>query len=54
MVLAQKPAEIGALAVESAREFLREGKTLEPLITSGYVILTATNINDPGMEQYFY
>jgi ribose transport system substrate-binding protein len=54
LVMAQKPAEIGALAVESARRFLSEGKDLEPLITSGYVILTAKNINDPGMERYFY
>ncbi len=54
LVLAQKPAEIGALAVESALRFLVEGKELQPLITSGYVVLTRTNVNEPEMEQYFY
>lgn len=54
LVLAQKPAEIGALAVEWAHSYLIEGKKIPKKITSGYVILDKTNINDPDMEQYIY
>lgn len=54
LVLAQKPAEIGALAVEWAHSYLSENKTIPKNITSGYVILDKSNINDPDMEQYIY
>ena len=54
LVLAQKPAEIGALAVNwTYRKFL-ENKTIPKSITSGYIILDKININDPEMEQYIY
>ncbi|MBF9016650.1 MULTISPECIES: ABC transporter substrate-binding protein [unclassified Oceanispirochaeta] len=54
LVLAQKPAEIGALAIEWAHSYLIENRTIPKSITSGYVILDKTNINDPDMEQYIY
>jgi len=54
LVLAQKPAEIGALAVEWTYKYFMEGKELPPSITSGYVIFNKANVNSPEMEQYIY
>jgi len=54
LVLAQKPAEIGALGVEWSYKYLTEGKEMPPSITSGYVIFNKSNINSPEMEQYIY
>jgi ribose transport system substrate-binding protein len=54
LVLAQKPAEIGALAVEWAYKYLIDHKEIPPSITSGYVVFNKSNINNPEMEQYIY
>ncbi|MDC7235207.1 MAG: substrate-binding domain-containing protein [Spirochaetales bacterium] len=54
LVLAQKPGEIGALAVEWAYKYFIEEKKVPESITSGYIILDKSNINDPDMEQYIY
>jgi len=54
LVLAQKPAEIGALAVEWGYRYFAEGKAVPEKITSGYVLLTQSNLNDPEMKQYVY
>ncbi len=54
VVLAQKPAEMGALAVEYAYRALTEGRGIPAKITSGYLLFTPSNLNDPGMAQYVY
>lgn len=54
LVLAQKPSDIGALAIEWSYQYFSENKTIPKKITSGYVILDKSNVNDPQMEQYTY
>ena len=54
VVLAQKPEEIGSLAVEWAWRFLTEGRQIPPAVTSGYVLFTPSNVDSPGMAQYVY
>jgi len=54
LVLAQKPAEIGSLAVEWSYRYFIERKSVPPSITSGYVIFNKSNVNSAEMEQYIY
>jgi ribose transport system substrate-binding protein len=54
VILAQKPGEIGALAIEWASRYFREGKEIPRSITSGSVLFTPSNLNDPDMKEFFY
>lgn len=54
LVLAQKPAEIGSLAVEWAYKYLNEGATIPPKVIPGFKFFTKDNVNNPEMQQYIY
>ena len=54
LVLAQKPAEIGSLAVEWGYKYFKEGAEVPKKITPGFVFFTKDNVNDPNMQKYIY
>jgi ribose transport system substrate-binding protein len=53
VLVAQKPGEMGALAVEMARRSLR-GERVEKIIPTGGVGLTKQNIDSPDFSKYLY
>jgi ribose transport system substrate-binding protein len=55
LVLAQKPAEIGSLAVEWGYKYLKN-KTPIPnkKLVPGFFVFTKDNVNDPNAQQYIY
>ena len=53
-ILAQKPAEMGALAVEWGFKFFREGAEVPKNQTPGFEFFTSDNVNDPMMQQWIY
>ena len=54
LVLAQKPAEIGSLAVEWGYKHFKEGAEVPKKVIPGFVFFTKDNVNDPDMEKYIY
>jgi len=55
LVLAQKPAEIGSLAVDAGAKYLKDKKPIpNKKIVPGFVFFTAQNVNDPSMDQFIY
>ena len=55
LVLAQKPAEIGALAVESAYKYLKDGTEIPgKKQVPGFFVFTKDNVDDPDAQQYIY
>ena len=55
--LAQKPFEIGQLAVEWGYKYLESGKKIQipnKMLRPGFVIFTQDNVDDPDMQQYIY
>jgi ribose transport system substrate-binding protein len=54
LVLAQKPFEIGQLAVEWGYRHLTEGVEIPKRITPGFFFFTQENVNDPESQQYIY
>jgi len=54
LVLAQKPAEIGQLAVEWGFKYLTEGTEVPKKVIPGFEFFTRENVNDPDMQQYIY
>lgn len=54
LVLAQKPAEIGALAVEWAYNFLTHRAPVPKKIIPGFEFFTLDNVNEPAMQQFVY
>jgi len=52
-IVAQKPAEMGALAVQNARKAIM-GQSVAKEIPTGGVGLTQANINLPAYSQYVY
>jgi len=54
LILAQKPAEMGALAVEWGYKYLTEGVEVPKKIIPGFEFFTADNVNDPDMQQFIY
>ena len=56
LVLAQKPAEIGSLAVDWAVKYLKDKKNVKipKKVVPGFVFFTAQNVNDPAMDQFIY
>jgi ribose transport system substrate-binding protein len=54
LVLAQKPAEIGQLAVEWGYKHFTEGAEVPKKVIPGFEFFTRENANDPNMQQYIY
>jgi len=54
LVLAQKPAEIGQLAVEWGYKHLTEGAEIPKKVIPGFEFFTRENVNDPDMQQFIY
>ena len=55
LVLAQKPAEIGSLAVEWGYKYLKEGTPIpDKKLVPGFFVFTPDNVNDPDAQQYIY
>ncbi len=54
LVLAQKPAEIGSLAVDAAVKYLSQKVAPQKKIIPGFEFFTKANVNDPNMQQYVY
>ncbi len=54
LVLAQKPAEMGALAVEWAYNYLTHRAPVPKKIIPGFEFFTLDNVNEPAMQQFVY
>lgn len=54
LILAQMPAEMGALSVEWGYKYLTEGVEVPKKIIPGFFIFTRDNVNDPEAQQYIY
>lgn len=54
LVLAQKPAEIGQLAVEWGYKYFTEGADVPKKVIPGFEFFTRENVNDPDMQQFIY
>jgi len=54
LVLAQKPYEIGTLAVEAAYRYFVEGKEVPKRMVPGFFFFTRDNVNDPESQKYIY
>jgi len=54
LVLAQKPTEIGSLAVDWGYKYLTQKAQVPKKIIPGFEFFTRTNVNDPNMQQFVY
>jgi len=54
LVLAQKPYEIGSLAVEWGYKYLSNGTEVPKKVIPGFEYFTQDNVDDPDMQQYIY
>ncbi|MCK5342182.1 MAG: hypothetical protein KAR20_02195, partial [Candidatus Heimdallarchaeota archaeon] len=54
LALAQKPYEIGYLAVEWGYKYLTAGTKIPYKVIPGFESFTSENVNDPDMDQYIY
>lgn len=54
LVLAQKPYEIGYLAVEWGYKYLKEGAKVPKRVVPGFFFFTKENVDDPNAQQYIY
>ncbi len=55
LVLAQMPAEIGALAVEWGLKYLKDGAQIpDKKLVPGFFFFTKENADDPDAQQYIY
>ena len=54
LVLAQKPAEMGSLAVEWTARHFREGVTVPKKVIPGFEFFTRDNVNESAMRQFIY
>ena len=56
LVLAQKPGEMGSLAIEWGVKYLKDKKNVKvpKKVIPGFVFFTAQNVNDADMQQYIY
>jgi len=54
LVLAQKPYEIGYLAVEWGYKYLAAGTAIPKKVIPGFVFFTLDNVEDPDMDQFIY
>ncbi|MFQ5835561.1 MAG: ABC transporter substrate-binding protein [bacterium] len=54
LILAQMPAEMGALSVEWGYKYLTEGAEIPKKVIPGFFVFTPDNVNDPEAQQYIY
>ncbi len=54
LILAQMPAQMGALCVEWGVKHLNEGAELPKKVIPGFFVFTQENVNDPEAQQYIY
>ncbi len=54
LVLAQKPYEVGQLAVEAGYNYLANGVEPDKRIVPGFEFFTQENVDDPEMQQWIY
>ncbi len=54
LVIAQKPYDMGYLAVEFAMADLRGVTSLPRRVTTGYAVITADNVDDPEVARFIY
>ena len=54
LVIAQKPSDMGYLAVEMAVAYLNGVTSIPKHIPTGYAVITKANMNDPNVSQFFY
>ncbi len=54
MVIAQKPGDMGYLAVEMAMAYLNGVTSAPKHIPTGYQIITRDNMDDPAVQAFFY
>jgi len=54
LVLAQKPAEIGSLAVDAGYKYLTQKTAPQKKIIPGFQFFTKDNVNNADMQQYVY
>ncbi len=54
LVIAQKPSDMGYLAVEMAVAYLNGATSIPKHIPTGYAVITRDNMNDPKISQFFY
>jgi ribose transport system substrate-binding protein len=54
LVIAQKPSDMGYLAVEMAVAYLNGVTSIPKHIPTGYAVITRDNMNDPNISKFFY
>ena len=54
LVIAQKPADMGYLAVEMAIAHLRGVTSIPQAIPTGYQVITLDNVDDPEVAKFIY
>jgi len=54
LILAQMPAQMGALCVEWGVKHLEENTEIPKKVTPGFFVFTQENVNDPEAQQYIY
>ena len=54
LILAQKPSEIGSLAVEWGYKHFKKGAEVPKKIIPGFEFFTKDNVNDPDMQKFIY
>jgi ribose transport system substrate-binding protein len=54
LVIAQKPSDMGYLAVEFAMADWRGVTSLPPHVTTGYAVINADNVDDPEIARFIY
>ncbi len=54
LVIAQKPADMGYMAMVMANAYLNGVQSIPKRIPTGYAIITADNVDDPEVAQYIY
>jgi ribose transport system substrate-binding protein len=54
LICAQKPAEIGSLAVDWGFKHMTQGAAIPKKVIPGFEFFTKANVNDPNMQQWIY
>ncbi len=54
LVIAQKPSDMGYLAVEMAAAYLNNVTSIPPSIPTGYAVITRDNMDKPEISRFFY
>jgi ribose transport system substrate-binding protein len=54
LVIAQKPADMGYMAVLMANAYLNGVTSIPPRIPTGYQVITRENVDDPDVAQFIY